>query len=188
MSDNSPAAVQLEQFRDYLNLLARLQVGNKYLRKIDPSAVVNATLCAAYDRMGEIGTSSRAQVASWLRQRLAYDLAHAFRVLHRDKRDIDRECSLEQALHDSDTRIMRCLEAAESSPSERAARHDRSLELAAALAELPDPQREAVELHHLQGHSISEVAAMMGRSNASVAGLMRRGLKQLRELLAAKDL
>jgi RNA polymerase sigma-70 factor, ECF subfamily len=178
-----PQSDRFEQFRDYLNLLARLQVGNKYLRKVDPSAVVNATLFAAERRRDELTEANTAEIAAWLRQRLAYDLADAFRALHREKRDIDRECSLEQSLGNSDTRITQCLEAVQSSPSERAARHERSLSLASALARLPEPQREAVELHHLQGRTISEVATMMRRSNASVAGLLRRGLKQLRESL-----
>jgi RNA polymerase sigma-70 factor, ECF subfamily len=188
MHEPSSAADRFEPFREYLNLLARLQVGSKYRRKIDPSAVVNATLYAAHGRSGEFRDSDPAEIAAWLRQRLAYDLADAFRVLHRDKRDIDRERSLEQSFDNSDTRITRCLEAIQSSPSERAARHERSLRLASALARLPDAQRDAVELHHLQGRTISEVAEMMQRTNASVAGLLRRGLNQLREYLSGEDL
>lgn len=177
-----------EQFREYLNLLARLQVGNKYLRKIDPSAVVNATLYTAERNRDELAASSDAEIAAWLRQRLAYDLADAIRALHRQKREIDRERSLEQSLNNSHTQITRCLEAVQSSPSERFARQERALHLASALGQLPDPQREVVELHHLQGHPISEVAEIVNRSNASVAGLLRRGLKRLRELLNSKEL
>ncbi len=43
--------------------------------------------------------------------------------------------------------------------------------LAEALAALPGDQRRAVEMHHLQGLPFAEVAARMGRSKASVAGL-----------------
>jgi RNA polymerase sigma-70 factor (ECF subfamily) len=175
---------RFEQFREYLNLLARMHVGRKYLRKVDPSAVVNTTLFAAEQRRSDFVESNDEGVAAWLRQRLAFDLADALRALHRGKRDIDRECSLEQSLNNSGTRIARCLEAIQSSPSQRAARHERSLQLAGALARLPELQRDVVELHHLQGHTISEVARILNRTNASVAGLLRRGLKQLRGLLS----
>lgn len=57
------------------------------------------------------------------------------------------------------------------------------LRLAAALAQLPRDQREVVELHHLQGLAVAEVAAAMGRSRPAVVGLLFRGLKKLRELL-----
>ena len=57
------------------------------------------------------------------------------------------------------------------------------LELAAALARLPEDQRTAVELHHLEGYSLVEVGRRMRRSKEAVAGLLFRGLKRLRELL-----
>ena len=38
---------------------------------------------------------------------------------------------------------------------------------------------------HLQGQALAEVASGLRRSPAAVAGLLHRGLKQLRELLEA---
>jgi RNA polymerase sigma-70 factor (ECF subfamily) len=48
---------------------------------------------------------------------------------------------------------------------------------------LPDDQREAVILRHLQEFSLPEIMQLMGRSRASVAGLLFRGLRALREWL-----
>jgi RNA polymerase sigma-70 factor (ECF subfamily) len=47
-------------------------------------------------------------------------------------------------------------------------------------------QRQAVELHHLKGLSLADVGCQMGRSKAAVAGLLRRGLKELRCRLNAE--
>jgi RNA polymerase sigma-70 factor, ECF subfamily len=55
--------------------------------------------------------------------------------------------------------------------------------LASALAELPADQRKAVELHHLKGWPLAEVAERMGQTKPAVMGLVFRGLKKLRELL-----
>ena len=52
-----------------------------------------------------------------------------------------------------------------------------------ALARLPDAQREAVTLQYWHGRSLNEIAAHMGRTPAAVAGLLKRGLKQLRQAL-----
>jgi len=57
------------------------------------------------------------------------------------------------------------------------------MELAEAIADLPEEQRAAIELHHLKGCALADVAAQMGRSTASVAGLVRRGLVRLRAKL-----
>jgi DNA-directed RNA polymerase specialized sigma24 family protein len=57
------------------------------------------------------------------------------------------------------------------------------LRLALPLARLPEAQREAVELRHLHGWSLNDIAAYMDRTPAAVAGLLHRGMTQLRALL-----
>ena len=51
------------------------------------------------------------------------------------------------------------------------------------LGRLPDDQRAAVVLHHVDGLSISEVAAELGRSAHATESLLARGRKSLRRLL-----
>lgn len=68
-------------------------------------------------------------------------------------------------------------------PSAEAAHQEELLRLADALSRLPDDQRAAVEMHHLHGCSVLEVSDQLNRTEASVAGLLRRGLKRLRELM-----
>ena len=55
--------------------------------------------------------------------------------------------------------------------------------LANALADLPEAQREAVVLRHWQGWPLARIAEHMGRTPASVVGLLQRGLKALRQRL-----
>jgi RNA polymerase sigma-70 factor (ECF subfamily) len=83
----------------------------------------------------------------------------------------------------SSARLEAWLAADQSSPSVRAERHEELFRLAAALAALPEDQRRAVELHHIQERPLAEVAAELGRSKGAVAQLLFRGLKKLRELL-----
>jgi RNA polymerase sigma-70 factor (ECF subfamily) len=70
-----------------------------------------------------------------------------------------------------------------SAPDAPALRQEQLLELAAALARLPEDQRAAVELHHLQGLSVPEVARQVDRTPSAVASLLYRGLKTLRGAL-----
>ena len=71
----------------------------------------------------------------------------------------------------------------QSTPSQQAMRHEQLLALAAALARLPDEQRQAIELHHLRGLPLAEVAVQMQRTKGAVAALIFRGVKRLRELM-----
>jgi len=90
-------------------------------------------------------------------------------------------------LAESSARLEAWLIAEQSSPSQQAMHNEQMLRLADALTALPDGQREAVVLHYWQELSLNEVAAQMGRSPASVAGLLQRGLKTLRGLLAERE-
>ena len=76
------------------------------------------------------------------------------------------------------------LAADQSSPSQHLQDEERAVRLANAMAELPEAQREALVLQHWQGMSLNEIAAEMKRTPAAVAGLLKRGLKELRIRLA----
>ena|SRR3989344_1188470 len=52
-----------------------------------------------------------------------------------------------------------------------------------ALAELPDDQREAVLLKHMEGLSAAEVGKIMDRSPGAIRVLVHRGLERLREVM-----
>src|SRR5207244_12725007 len=93
------------------------------------------------------------------------------------------ERSLEADLELSSSRLECLVAADQTSPSQRAVRCEELLRLAAALTRLPEDQRQVVELHHLKGLPVAEVAAQMARSRAAVVGLLFRGLKKLRQLL-----
>jgi RNA polymerase sigma-70 factor (ECF subfamily) len=126
-------------------------------------------------------------VAAWLRQALANNLRDAWRAARREKRDVRREQPLQEAVEQSSAKLQNMLAAAQSSPSQRAVRNEDLLRLADALARLPESQRQALVLHHLQGFSLKETALTLGRADAAVAGLLHRGLKLLRELMLAEN-
>ena len=81
-------------------------------------------------------------------------------------------------------RLEAWLAAEQSSPSERAERHEELLRLTDNLAALPEDQRRAIELHHLQGLSLADTATAMDRTTQSVVGPLFRGLRRLRERMS----
>ncbi len=177
----------VERFREYLALLARLQLAPRLRGKVDLSGVVQQTLWEAHQAMNQIPKQSGHQQMAWLRQILANNLRDEVRKLATAARDVSRERSLEAALEDSSARIDAWLAAEQSSPSQRAIRQEQTLGLAEALAKLPADQRQAVELHHLQGYPLAEVARHMNRSKGAVAALLFRGLTKLRQVLADSE-
>ena len=183
MKDDPPLPQHgLERFRSYLLLLAGMQLEARPRSKIEPSDVVQQTLLEAHARLEQFEGDDSA-LAAWLRQALTNNLRDAWRALRREKRDIRREQALAEQVAESSARLEGMLAAAQSSPSQQAARNEDLLRLADGLARLPEPQRQAIVLHHLQGFSLAETALNMKRTDAAVAGLLHRGLKALRKLM-----
>jgi RNA polymerase sigma-70 factor (ECF subfamily) len=87
-------APDLERFRSYVRLLARLQLDPRLRGKLDASDIVQQTLVRAFQGLEGLRGRDDAAVAAWLRQILAHQLANAARDLGRAKRDLGRERSL----------------------------------------------------------------------------------------------
>jgi RNA polymerase sigma-70 factor (ECF subfamily) len=64
---------------------------------------------------------------------------------------------------------------------------DRAETVRAALATLPEEQRQVVFLRHVVGLSPGEIADRMGRSESSIHGLHHRGRRALQHELARLD-
>jgi RNA polymerase sigma-70 factor (ECF subfamily) len=175
----------LERFRAYLHLLARAQLDGRWQGKVDASDIVQQTLLKAHTALEQFRGREPAELAAWLRQILARTLADCLRDLRRDKRDVALERSLEAAVEESSSGLVRWLASEQSSPSEQAMHNEQLVELTEALGELPEPQRRALMLKHCEGRSLAEIGRELGRSPAAVASLLRRGLKQLRERMGA---
>ena len=177
--------LSLERYRGYLAALARLQVAARpwLAAKLDASDLAQQTLLQAHAARGQFRGHSPEELAGWLRQILARALANQLRALGQEKRDVGAERSLEADLAASCSRLDAWLAADQTSPSEAAGAHERATTLADAVAALPDDQREVVLAKHCQGLSLAEIAGRTGRTPASVAGLLRRGLQTLRDRL-----
>jgi RNA polymerase sigma-70 factor, ECF subfamily len=178
LSDDSQA---LERYRAYLHLLATLQLQRRLQAKVEASDIVQQTLVHAIGAWDQFRGKSEAEKAAWLRKILAHQLANAFRNLRREKRDVRREQSIEASLEQSASRMGSWLAADQTSPSQDAIASERAVELANALADLPEAQCQAVTLHHFEGWTLGQVGEHLGRSPAAVAGLIKRALQTLRQ-------
>jgi RNA polymerase sigma-70 factor (ECF subfamily) len=176
----------LERFRSYLLLLAEAIIGQPNRVKLEASDVVQQTLLEAHRQWDQFRGQSDAERAGWLRQILQNNMKDAARALGRGKRDVARERSLEAAVEESSARLNAWLAAEQTSPSQAAIKAEDLLRMTEALSRLPEDQRKAVVLRHLGGLSLVELAGRLGRSESAVAGLIHRGLKELREVLGAE--
>jgi RNA polymerase sigma-70 factor (ECF subfamily) len=62
-------------------------------------------------------------------------------------------------------------------------RNETAAMLAAHLERIPETQQEAIRLRYVEGLSLKDISEKMGKSEMAVAGLLKRGLRSLREFL-----
>lgn len=75
-----------------------------------------------------------------------------------------------------------------TSPSGRVQRREAIRRLQAALADLPDDQRDVVRRRYLLGQTPDEIAEATGRTRAAVRGLCFRGRQSLRVAMGRSSL
>ncbi len=172
------------RYEPYLRMLARTQMRPAYQAKLSVSDIVQQAMTQAVAAIDTFRGETEAEFRGWLRQILSRHLTHLDRDLHRDKRDIRRECSIEQKLATSSLRLEGLLAGNVGTPSQHAVACEHVVALAVAIESLPEAQRDAIRLHYLEGLKLSEVASRLDKSTGAIAGLLHRGMKALRELLA----
>jgi len=171
----------LEQYRNYLFLLARLQLEPGLRSILDPSDVVQQTLLKAQAGRDQFRGETERELLVWLRTILGHVLIDLARK--HGPRLRGHEFALE-AIEESSVRLERYLAGDDTSPSRRAVRQEETVRLAEALAGLPEDQRTALELKHFHDLPVAEIGRTMGKSPSAVAGLLYRGLRALRAALA----
>lgn len=175
----------LDNYRNYLAMLARCRVDPRLQGKLDASDLVQETYVEALQSFQSFRGNTEAELIAWLRQILASRLALASRrYLGAQARDVRFEHRLAEAFDRSSMAADR-LVLSQTSPSGHLARHERAVLLADALAELPEDYREVILLRHMEGLPFRDVARQMGRSHSSVRQLWVRSLAALHQLLAS---
>jgi RNA polymerase sigma-70 factor (ECF subfamily) len=178
----------LEQYRHYLTLLARTQIGRRLQGKADAADLVQETFLQAHQHIGGFRGTSEAEWVAWLRQILAAVVAnHVRHYLGTRQRDARLEQALAVELDDTSGVLQVGLVANQSTPSRLVAKSEALLELAAALEQLPADYRQVIMLRHLEGLPFADVAERMERSVASVQNLWVRALSRLKRSVGDKS-
>jgi RNA polymerase sigma-70 factor (ECF subfamily) len=170
----------LEAQREALHRLAERQLGGRIAVRVDASDVIQQTFLEAYRSFPQFAGQDVRELVAWLQSILDHKIAGAIRdhtLLQ--KRNLGREQSIDDS-HGGGSSLKQELDSGLSTPSQKAIRGEEAERLSQALTALPDDQREAVRLRHLEGWALADIAQHLGRTPAATAGLIKRGVKALR--------
>ena len=173
-------------YRNYLHLLARIEIGGRLQAKVDASDLVQETMLEAHKNFANFRGVSEAEFTAWLRQIMASILCGLLRkYFGTQKRDIRLERTLRENFDNSSLLLGRGLIDLHSSPSQQATRREQAVLLADALENLPKDYREVLVFRHMEDLTFPEIARRMERTQDSVEKLWVRGLARLRKEMEA---
>ncbi len=171
----------LEQYREYVVLLARVLLNPKLRRKLDCSDLAQEVLLKAHVALHQWEGKTETELRSWLRTILVNTLTDQYRAFLGPKRNVHLEHSLEAALERSASRLEEWLGNSSSGPEARMMQEELLDQVARAINQLPENQRTAVELFHIHRFSVAEIGQEMGLSKKAVGGLIERGVRTIRK-------
>jgi RNA polymerase sigma-70 factor (ECF subfamily) len=148
--------------------------------KRGPDDLLQDTYLEAVRRIGQFKGCDLSSFLKWVAVILDHKLVDARRAAHCQARDVEREVRVEGVNSDSYWNLLDQVYAEWYTPSRVVARQEAVGALAACLSTLSGPQRRVVQMRFLEGISVADVAARLGKSEAAVAALTQRALKALR--------
>jgi RNA polymerase sigma-70 factor, ECF subfamily len=181
----------LQQYRNYLVVLASMQIEKRLQPRVSPSDVVQETMLRAHKNFGQFRGTTEQELLAWLRQILVNNLAK-FVEQHMlaARRDVRREVSMERigaALEHSTIQLAALAPAATKSPSMAVQQREEAVVLADRLAQLPEDYREVLVLRNLQALPFEEVAQRIDRSVGATRMLWLRAIEKLRSVYRKED-
>jgi len=177
----------LELQRANLHRLAERQLDRRIAARAAASDIVQQTFLEACRSFPQFAGRDTRELVAWLQRILDHKIAGAIRNHSQlQKRSVGRERSIDDS-EGGGASLKQNLDANASSPSQKAIRGEDARRLAQALAVLPDDQREAVRLRHLEGWALADIAVRLARTPAATAGLIKRGMKALRRHLRSGE-
>jgi RNA polymerase sigma-70 factor (ECF subfamily) len=182
--DNSAIGTLLERYRPYLRLMAQRNLDYRIQARLDASDVVQQTFLEAQRDLVGFRGEAEGELIAWLARILKNNVSEEIdRHMVAKKRSAHREQKQAPGGESSPVPMIERVPAEQSSPSQRAMRGEAAIRLAWAIDQLSETQREAIRLRHLEGMTLAMIADRMEKSEMAVAGLLKRGLKGLRQTL-----
>jgi RNA polymerase sigma-70 factor (ECF subfamily) len=186
--DGEARGALLQRHRGRVRRMVEVRLDPRLAPRLDPSDVVQEVLAEASRRLDDYVRDRPLPFYPWLRQIAADRLADAHRRhVQAGRRSVGREATAAAGLPEgSALALAQRLVAPATGPSEAARREELRGRVRAALAALPERDREVLVLRYLEQLPARDVAAVLGVTEAAVKSRALRAAQRLRGLLGGE--
>jgi RNA polymerase sigma-70 factor, ECF subfamily len=171
-------------YHGMLHAQVEKRLSAKLRRHVDAEDVLQHTYIAAFKSIKDQTFDGPGGFYKWI-ERIAVEKQQTIeRDLRRQKRDVGRDWHADSARlppmgSASYATLLSLLPASADSPSQHIAAREASAAVVSSLARLTDEQRDVIRMRFLEDLPVSEIAAVMGKSEPAIYMLCARGLKAL---------
>ena len=174
------------KYQPYLRHVVELRLGKKLRRRVGVSDVIQAAQLDALERIDDFLEDDPMPFRWWLRRAAHERLNRVYREnIKAKKRDMRREIPLPDR---SSLFIAAQIQAAGSSPSQRATRSELAQQVREALAQLDDGDREILMMRAFEDLPYDEIAYILQIQPAAARKRHGRALLRLDELLRGQGM
>ena len=169
----------LQEYRGYLKAIAHRRMTVGLAGRMDASDLVQQTMLEAHQGLQQFLTEDQEHLRATLRKILTCNVANAIRDhVFTEKRDARRE--------NPESGQLALVAGSLTSPSMNLVRAETAERFVALIDELPEDQATAIRMRYFESASVGEIGAALGRSRGAAAGLLKRGLSEIRRELPAE--
>lgn len=154
---------------------------------LDADDVMQVTYMEVVTRLPTFKTGGASGFLAWLNRMAENNLIDAVRALESSRRPGPSKRVTPISPDDSSDMFLQFIGATSATPSRDAAKGEAGRIIESALRHLPPDYEKVVRLYDLEGKSIAEVAAALGRSEGATWMLRARAHDRLREHLGGQD-
>jgi RNA polymerase sigma-70 factor (ECF subfamily) len=175
----------------YPQLHARLEatMGGALRAKTTPDDILQEAFLSVFRHIDSFEDRGPNAFINWIYTILDSKLSDARRAAQRQIHTVADQAltTPEQASADSCWNLLEHVYADSGTPSRVVRREETLGALLTCIASLPEAQHQVIQLRFLEGVSVADAAARLGKTEAAIVALTQRGLQGLRESLARRD-
>lgn len=164
---------------------ATLHIDQKWASVLDPDDVLQVSFLEAFLRIGKFKSEGSGAFLGWLNRIAQNNLRDAIRELSAVKRPPPGQRVGAGGQQDSASLLLANLGMTTTTPSRSAASEEVRAAINKAIGLMPPDYGAVVRLYDLEGKSIGDVAASMGRTTGAVHMLRTRAHEHLKEILGS---
>ncbi len=180
--DASALSDLVENYRDYLLLIANSEIGNQLQGKVGASDLVQQSVFGAQRNFSQFRGEHSTELKAWLRTILRNNVRKTHRQYSTRKRNLGQEVCLED-----NSAVRGGIMDLQLTPSSEAIQREKESALRSALASLSTNHQTIIQLRNFEQLEFAEIGKQMGRSADAARKLWARALHSLQETLAQQS-